>query len=96
MRVRISRRAETDLVEITDFIALDNPERANQFEDELLEHTQKISLAPLGYAERRELREGLRSCAHGAYVIFFTVDDLGVRIERILHGARDLRSLLDQ
>ena len=85
-----------DLIEITDFIELDNPERANQFEDELLERTRKISLAPLGYAERRELGEGLQSCAHGAHVIFFTVDDLGVRIERILHGARDLRSVLNQ
>lgn len=37
MRVRVSRRAEMDLIEITDFIALDNPERANQFEDELLD-----------------------------------------------------------
>ncbi|WP_349261175.1 type II toxin-antitoxin system RelE/ParE family toxin [Povalibacter sp.] len=41
-------------------------------------------------------REGLRSCAHGTYVIFFTVDDQGVRIERILHGARDLGPLLNQ
>ena len=96
MRVRISRRAEMDLIEITDFIALDNPERGDQFEDELLERAQKISLAPLGYVERPELREGLRSCAHGAYVIFFTVDIQGVRIERILHGARDLGPLLNQ
>lgn len=95
MRVRMSRRAETDLIEITDFIALDNPERATQFEDELLERAQKISTAPLGYVERPELREGLRSCAHGAYVIFFTIDDHGVRIERILHGARDLGPLLN-
>jgi len=85
-----------DLVEITDFIALDSPERADRFEDELLERAHKITLAPLGYAERRELREGLRSCAHGSYVIFFTVDNQGVRIERILHGARDMKSLLSQ
>lgn len=85
-----------DLVEITDYIALDNPERADQFEDELLERTQKIALAPFGYVERPELREGLRSCAHGAYVIFFTVDNQGVRIERILHGARDMKPLLNQ
>lgn len=96
MRVRISRRAEMDLVEITDFIAIDNPARADQFEDELLECAQKISLSPLGYVERPELREGLRSCAHGTYVIFFTVDNQGVRIERILHGARDLKPLLNQ
>lgn len=84
-----------DLVEITDFIALDNPERAYEFEDELLERARKISMAPLGYIERPELKEGVRSCAHGAYVIFFTVDDQGIRIERILHGARDLGPLLN-
>ena len=49
MRVRLSRRAETDLVEITDFIAIDNPERATDFEDELLEHAHKIAQTPLGY-----------------------------------------------
>jgi toxin ParE1/3/4 len=96
MRVRVSRRAEMDLAEITDFIALDNPERAYQFEDELLEHAQKIARAPLAYVERPDLRPGLRSCAHGAYVLFFTVDEQGVRIERILHGARDLGPLLNQ
>lgn len=56
VRVRLSRRAETDLAEITNFIALDNPERAYEFEDELLERTRKISLTPLGYAERPERR----------------------------------------
>jgi toxin ParE1/3/4 len=96
MRVRLSRRAETDLIEITDFIALDNPERASEFEDELLERANKIACAPLGYVERPELKMGIRSCAHGAYVIFFTFDDQGVRIERILHGARDLGPLLNQ
>jgi len=95
-RVRVSRRAELDLAEITDFIALDNPEHAYQFEDELLDHARKIAGAPLAYAERTDLRPGLRSCAHGVYVIFFTVDELGVRIERILHGARDLGPLLNQ
>ncbi|MFO1510137.1 MAG: type II toxin-antitoxin system RelE/ParE family toxin [Steroidobacteraceae bacterium] len=49
MRVRLSRRAEADLVEITDFIAIDNPERATDFEDELLEHAHKIAQTPLGY-----------------------------------------------
>jgi toxin ParE1/3/4 len=96
MGVRLSRRAEMDLVEITDFIALDNPERAYEFEDKLLEKTGEISLSPFGYVERPELKSGVRSCAHGSYVIFFTVDDQGVRIERILHGARDLGSLLNQ
>ncbi|MGQ0835568.1 MAG: type II toxin-antitoxin system RelE/ParE family toxin [Gammaproteobacteria bacterium] len=94
MRVRLSRRAEMDLAEITDFIALDSPGRASQFEDELLERARKISQVPRGYVERPELKQGLRSCAHGAYVIFFTIDENGIRIERILHSARDLGPLL--
>ena len=94
MRIRISRRAEMDLAEITDFIALDNLGRAHQFEEELLQHAQKIGLTPLAYVERPDLAPGLRSCAHGAYVIFFTVHADGVRIERILHGARDLGPML--
>lgn len=51
---------------------------------------------PFGYVERSELKKGVRSCTHGACVIFFTVDDRGVRIECIPHGARDLGALLKQ
>jgi toxin ParE1/3/4 len=86
----MSRRADVDLAEITDFIALDNSERAFEFEDELVAQARKIAQAPLGYVERPELKEGLRSCAYGDYMIFFTIDDQGIRIERILHGSRDL------
>ena len=95
MRTRMSRKAEMDLAEITDFIALDNPQRAERFEEELLDHAQRIARAPLAYVERSDVQPGLRSCAHGSYVIFFTVNDDGVRIERILHGARDLGPLLN-
>jgi toxin ParE1/3/4 len=70
----MSRQAEMDLAEITDFIARDNPARAFEFEDELVERARKIGRAPFGYVERSELGAGLRSCAHGAYVIFFTVN----------------------
>jgi toxin ParE1/3/4 len=91
----MSRRAEMDLAEITNFIALDNPARAFEFEEELLEHARRIECAPLAYAKRADLGDGLRSCVHGAYVIFFRLDDQGVRIERILHGSRDLGTLLE-
>jgi len=91
----MSRQAEMDLAEITEFIARDNPARAFEFEEELVEHARKIGRAPFAYVERPELGARLRSCAHGAYVIFFTVDDRVVRIERILHGSRDLAQLLN-
>ncbi len=68
MRIRLSRRAETDLVEITDFIALDSPERASEFEDELLEHARNIAQAPQlaadthSFCNRREMTSGDGSC----------------------------------
>lgn len=70
MRARLSCRAEIDLAEITDSIALDNPERAFELETELIARAHKIRQAPQAYAERPELKEGIRSCAYGAYVIF--------------------------
>ena len=47
---------------------------------------------PQGYRLRSELGEGIRSCAHGNYVIFFTEDGQVLRIVRVLHGAMDMDS----
>jgi light-regulated signal transduction histidine kinase (bacteriophytochrome) len=55
-----------DLAEITNFIALDNPARAFECEEDLLEHAHRIGRAPLAYAVRADLGAGLRSCVHGA------------------------------
>jgi toxin ParE1/3/4 len=44
----------------------------------------------LGYRLRSELGAGIRSCAHGHYVIFFESNADTVGIVRILHGARDI------
>ena len=41
---------------------------------------------------RPELAEKLRSVPHGGYVIFYTASEEEVRIERILHGARDVET----
>jgi toxin ParE1/3/4 len=90
MRVVLSRRAEADLAEITDYIALDSPTRAESFEDELLAQSRKIGLSPLAYVARPELGHGIRSCAYGRYGLFFSVREDAVVIERILHGSRDI------
>nr|WP_249406451.1 type II toxin-antitoxin system RelE/ParE family toxin [Rhizobium sp. CFBP 13726] len=39
---------------------------------------------------RPELSAGLRCIHFKRYVMFYTVSQNGVRIERILHGARDI------
>lgn len=90
MRVEISPLAERDLEAIGDYIADDNPVRARSFVAELRTLCDKIAKAPLAYRARPELGEGIRSCAHGNYVIFFTTTRARLRIVRVLHGAMDL------
>ena len=90
MRCEISPLAEADLREIGDYIARDNPRRAESFIDELLVHSQKIAKMPTAYVSREDLSPGLRACSHQRYIIFFTVSASGVRIERIIHSSRDI------
>lgn len=95
MPLFITPLAAQDLEEIGDYIAQDNPIRAGSFVTELLAQCQKIALNPVGYRARPELSDGLRSCAHGNYVIFFEFTPDQVLIIRILHSARDIPQEFD-
>jgi toxin ParE1/3/4 len=90
MRVTVSPLAERDLESIGDYIAEDNPLRALSFIAELRAQCGKIAKAPHAYRARPELAEGLRSCAHGNYVIFFISTKTRLTIVRVLHGAMDI------
>lgn len=90
MRIAISPLAERDLEAIGDYIAGDNPPRAVSFVAELREQCATIAKAPQAYRPRPDLGDGVRSCAHGNYVIFFTVTKARLTIARILHGAMDI------
>jgi toxin ParE1/3/4 len=72
VRVTISPLAERDLEAIGDYIADDNPARAVSFVAELRDHCNTIARMPGAYRLRPELGKGVRSCAHGDYVIFLT------------------------
>jgi toxin ParE1/3/4 len=90
MRCEFSPQAVADLQEIGDFISRDNPERARSFVLELLDHAHRLAVHPEAYPSRPELGQELRSCVHQRYVIFFSTNPGLVRIERIIHGSRDI------
>ncbi len=92
--VHFSPLAEGDLLEIGRYIARDNPARALSFVDELEAQCETLGEFPSMGASRAELAVGLRVMPHGNYLIFYRELDDGVRIERILHGARDVGSLI--
>ncbi|WP_333706763.1 type II toxin-antitoxin system RelE/ParE family toxin [Ottowia beijingensis] len=90
MRLGFTPLAEQDLVSIADYIATDNPRRAASFVRELRQQCERIKRNPTGYRLRPELGEGIRSCAHGRYMVFFIASASEIVVVRILHGARDL------
>ncbi len=96
MNVIFSPLSENDLEAIGDYIAADNPHRAVSFIREMHEHCQKIADMPEAAPLREDIMPNVRMAAHGNFLIFYRVVEQDVRIERILHGARNIQALLQQ
>jgi len=92
MRLVYPPQSKKDLDDIGMYIAQDNPRRAIRFVHELREQCRKITQSPKAYRPRPQLGTGLRSCAHGNYIVFFFEEPGLVRIVRVLHGAMDIEA----
>lgn len=90
MKLTFSPAAEADLMDIAAFIADDNPTRALTFVDELEEKCATLAASPGLGTRRPELGTGILMLPHGRYLIFYRALNEDVRIERIIHGARDI------
>ena len=90
MKVTFSPAAEEDLLDIAVFIAQDNQARALTFVDELESKCDALGHAPGIGTSRPELGDGVRMLPHGRYLIFYREVNKGLRVERIMHGARDI------
>jgi len=90
IRVEFAPEAEADLLDIALYIAADDRDRALSFVSELEARCAGLAQFPERGRDRSDLTPGLRSLVHGHYVIFYTPSRGAVRIERILHGARDV------
>jgi len=95
VRCIFSAVAEHDLEEIGDYIARDNPARAVSFIKEIRGHCQKINTYPEAAPLRPELGEGIRMVPFRRYLIFYTIHADNVRVERIIHAARNIPDLFD-
>ncbi len=94
--VTFSPKSRQDLLDIGDYIAKDSRANARRFVAQLIKQCQCIGHAPMGYVGREDLAPDLRMAALGRYVIFFRVFEGVVRIERVLHGARNLPAILER
>ena len=91
--VSFSPKSRQDLIDIGDFIAKDSRANARRFVAKLMTQCQRIANAPMGYPSREDLAASLRMASMERYVVFFRVLDGVIRIERVLHGARDMPAI---
>src|SRR5690625_435390 len=95
MSVCLTAGAESDLEQIADFIAQDNPGRALSFVLELRDKCLRLEDMPYGFPlVTRYERCGIRRRVHGNYLIFYRIDGDQVTVVHVLHGARDYAALL--
>jgi toxin ParE1/3/4 len=95
-RLLLSPRAAADLEEIADHIARDKPVQAASFVAQLEAKWGAVAASPELYPARTDLAPGLRMAVQGRYRVLYR--DLPgedtVRIERVLHSARNLPRLI--
>lgn len=87
-------RAFVDLADIWAFIAEDSMKHANRFAALIDSQFRALACQPNMGRSRPELATDLRSFPVGRYIIFYLPRPKGVEIVRVLHGARDIESVL--
>ncbi len=95
-RYRLAEQDKLDLAQIWDYIGVVRgyPGAAHRQLEMLYEKFTLLARRPLMGQSCDNLRPGLRAFSAGAYVIFYVPIEGGIEVERVIHGARDISSLL--
>ncbi len=97
LKIRYLKTAETDLEEIFDYIAKDNPTAAISLLEKFDESIAQLAFNPgLGVVpkDNRLKKLGYRILIVGKYLVFYVVKPRTVQIRRVIHGARQFSFLL--
>lgn len=95
VEVVLTPKAERDLEAIADRIAVDNPERALTFLDELYAACMGLAEFPARFPlVTAHAARGIRRRIHGNYLIFYRHEPERVRVLHVLHATSDYDSLL--
>ncbi len=93
-RVKLTARAEEDLIGIWFSIAVDSPVNADRFLDVLNKRIDTLSDYPDRRTARSGIGKGVRILIEGNFLILYLTNPPNVEIVRVVHGARDLRDIL--
>jgi toxin ParE1/3/4 len=88
-----SSQAESDLDEIWNYIAHDNPNAAEKILRTLGAKFEMLAKNPFAGQNRPELLPKIRSFSVGNYVIFYRPIENGIELLRVLHSARDVDAI---
>ncbi|MDP1026793.1 type II toxin-antitoxin system RelE/ParE family toxin [Sphingomonas sp. KR1UV-12] len=95
MIIRLTNKAQADLIAIGDHIAGYDPDRAAGLVRALRAKCLSLAELPRGYPLVPRFEAfGIRRRVHGNYLIFYRLDDDQVVVLHVLHGARDYAGLL--
>jgi plasmid stabilization system protein ParE len=93
--VVLTDEAKVDFERIGDFIASDNPRRAETFVGELLDRCLRLAEMPRAFPfVPRYEKTGIRRRPYENYLVFYRIAETRVEILHILNGAQDYESIL--
>jgi plasmid stabilization system protein ParE len=97
VRVKWSKRAEADLDDIMELLADEvGEDRALDWHKQIKERGKLIGVMPGAHPERKVGSRLLRGCPFKSWMIWYTVGDKAVRIERVILGRRDQGVAVEQ
>jgi addiction module RelE/StbE family toxin len=95
--IRLLSIAEEDFTEIISFIAADNSKAASNLADKIEKNLELLTNNPLlgkSPSDSDLKMLGYRYLIIENYLIFYTIEKRTILIHRMLHGARNYKSLL--
>ncbi len=96
MAVFVSPRVKSELDDIWHHIAAesDSVDVASRVVDSITDQFVQLSKHPQLGRRRDDLRSGLRSVTVGSYIVIYRVEGSNVRILHVVHGRRDIKSVI--
>lgn len=91
--IKLSQQAIEDLKDIWLYIAIDSPDTADKFIDEIYNRGIVLSENPDLGRKRDNLVPGVRSIPYKRYIIFYRKEQKAIEIVRILSAYRDIDSI---
>ncbi len=92
----LSPEALDDLQVIRDFIALDNVQAAERVIDQFFEAFEQLTAWPkTGHVRTDLTSKSVRFWPVGSYLVVYRDHSGGIQIVAVLHGSRDVPSVLD-